>query len=148
MCTRLLLRTPGPGILFSRRGRVMHMLNPKARQIFQFIVRFKSERGYPPTLREIGEEFGIASTNGVRYYLAILESDGYLKRKGKISRAIEVPEAGIRRFSRLYPSPGLGGGSEWTGSPILGKVAAGTPLLAVENMEGKLDLDSAFPGDN
>jgi repressor LexA len=119
------------------------MLNLKARQIFEFIYRFGRERGFPPTVREIGDEFSIASTNGARYYLSILERDGYIKRNARISRGTEITESGLRRFSRLYG--GFEGGEAETGIPILGKVAAGAPLLAHENREGKLDLDVAFP---
>lgn len=122
------------------------MLNEKARQIFQFIVRCGRERGFPPTLREIGEEFGITSTNGVRYYLGVLEREGYLKRSGRISRGMEIPESAMRRFSRLYGYEGMGADTEeWTGIPILGRVAAGAPLLAQENVEGRLQLDEVFP---
>jgi len=126
------------------------MLNPRAREVFRYVARFSRDHGYPPTLREIGGEFGIASTNGVRYYLGILERDGYLRRNGKISRGIEILESGLRRFARLYGHLELSGTGtgDWTGIPILGPVAAGNPLLAVENQEGKLDLDSVFPGEH
>jgi repressor LexA len=119
------------------------MLNPKARQIFEFIYRYGREHGFPPTVRDICDGFGIASTNGARYYLAILERDGYIKRNPRISRGTEITEGGLRRFSRLYG--GFDGGEAETGIPILGKVAAGAPLLAQENREGNLDLDVAFP---
>jgi repressor LexA len=122
------------------------MLNQKAREIFLYIVRCGRERGFPPTLREIGEEFGITSTNGVRYYLGVLEREGYVKRSGRISRGMEVNEAALKRFTRLHGSPGQGHESAaGTGIPILGRVAAGSPLLATENVEGQLDLDDSFP---
>ncbi len=122
------------------------MLNEKARQIFQYIVRCGRERGFPPTLREIGEAFGITSTNGVRYYLGVLEREGFLKRSGRISRGMELPEGAVKRFARVY-GHGETGAEErgWTGIPILGRVAAGAPLLATENIEGELDLESTFP---
>jgi repressor LexA len=94
-------------------------------------------------LREIGEEFGITSTNGVRYYLGVLEREGYLKRRGRISRGMEVAEIAVKRFSRLYGAEGFGE-VEWPGIPILGRVAAGTPLLATENVEGTLNLNEIF----
>jgi len=119
------------------------MLNPKARQIFEFIYRYGKEHGFPPTVRDICDAFGIASTNGARYYLVILERDGYIKRNARISRGTEITEAGLRRYTRVYG--GFDGGESETGIPILGKVAAGAPLLAQENHEGKLDLDVAFP---
>ena len=104
------------------------MLNDRAREILSFIQRFTRERGFPPTIREIGKEYGISSTNGVRYYLTLLEKAGHLKRSGKISRGIE----GLARASR---GPGI---------PILGRVAAGQPVLAEESLEGTLDPSDLF----
>jgi repressor LexA len=98
------------------------MLNERARKILAFIQRFTRENGYPPTIREIGIEFEISSTNGVRYYLTMLEKGGHLKRSGRISR-------GIGPTTPLHP-PGI---------PILGRVAAGRPILAEENHEGTLE---------
>jgi repressor LexA len=103
------------------------MLNDRARSILAFIQRSKREKGYPPTIREIGEEFGISSTNGVRYYLNLLEKNGHLKRIGNISRGIGLIDA---------PSS--------QGIPILGRVAAGQPILAEESYDGSLDTQQMF----
>ena len=104
------------------------MLNDRAREILSFIQRYSRERGFPPTIREIGKAFEISSTNGVRYYLNLLEKSGDLKRSGKISRGIE---------SRAVVPPPLG-------IPILGRVAAGQPILAEESREGQLELQDMF----
>jgi repressor LexA len=104
------------------------MLSDRARQILTFIQRFTAERGYPPTIREIGKAFQIASTNGVRYYLTILERAGHVKRSGRISRGIGPMGAAARR-------PGI---------PILGRVAAGAPILAEESFDGHLEPDQIF----
>lgn len=103
-------------------------MNERARQILSYLQRFSRERGYPPTIREIGEAFEITSTNGVRYYLSMLERAGHLKRSSKLSRGIELSQTARPR----------------TGIPILGRVAAGQPILAEENFEGRLDTDEAF----
>ncbi len=103
------------------------MLNERARKILAFIQRFTREKGYPPTIREIGEAFGISSTNGVRYYLTLLEKGGHLKRSGRISRGIG-------------PTGPLG----TRAIPILGRVAAGRPVLAEENHEGALEPNEMF----
>ena len=105
------------------------MLNDRAREILGFIQRFARERGYPPTIREIGKQYGISSTNGVRYYLNLLEKAGHLRRSGRISRGIEgVSTAAAAR----------------TGIPILGRVAAGQPVLAEESNEGTVEPGEMF----
>ena len=104
------------------------MLNDRAREILSFIQRYSRERGFPPTIREIGKAFEISSTNGVRYYLNLLEKSGDLKRSGKISRGIES--------RAVVPEP--------LGIPILGRVAAGQPILAEESREGQLELRDMF----
>jgi len=109
------------------------MLNNRAREILDYIHHFARDRGFPPTIREIGEAFRISSTNGVRYYLNILEKGGHLKRSGKISRGIV----------------GLGRPPRGAGIPILGRVAAGQPILAQESIEGRLEPGEMFgdPGE-
>ncbi len=103
------------------------MLNERAKEIHTFIQRFRKERGSAPTIREIGEHFHISSTNGVRYYLNMLEKAGYIRRNRKISR-------GIGPAAALRPA----------GIPVLGRVAAGQPILAEENMSGTLDVTDLF----
>ena len=103
------------------------MLNDRAREMLSYIQKFTRERGYPPTIREIGKAFSISSTNGVRYYLGLLEKAGHIKRNGKISRG-----------TNALPRPAA------PGIPILGRVAAGQPILAEESIEGTLDLSEMF----
>lgn len=102
------------------------MLNQRAREIHSFIQRYRREHGSAPTIREIGRQFEISSTNGVRYYLNLLEKAGYIRRTGGISRGIG-PSGGVP-----------------AGIPVLGRVAAGQPILAEENWEGSLELGEMF----
>lgn len=104
------------------------MLKDRTWEILGFIQRFTREKGFPPTIREIGEEFGISSTNGVRYHLGLLEKSGHLKRRSKLSRGIEAG----------------GGVTTMTGIPILGRVAAGQPILAEQSYDGSLELAEMF----
>ncbi len=103
------------------------MLNERAREIYSFIQRYRREKGSAPTIREIGRQFEISSTNGVRYYLNLLEKAGYIRRTGGISRGIGPSSDPIR-----------------SGIPILGRVAAGQPILAEENWSGSLELGDMF----
>jgi repressor LexA len=103
------------------------MLNERAKEMHAYIQRYRKERGSAPTIREIGEHFQISSTNGVRYYLNLLEKAGYIRRNRKISRGIG-PAAVAKPL----------------GIPVLGRVAAGSPILAEENLTGNLDLADMF----
>ncbi len=123
------------------------MLKKKTEQVFLYIHDRSRSRGAPPTLREIGEEFGIASTNGVRYHLEALERHGYIRRNKRIARGLEVTDFGVRRFVGQTSDRAKASTERPVerGIPILGRVAAGSPILADENLEGHLDLDRAFP---
>ena len=103
------------------------MLNERAREIHSFIQRYRREHGSAPTIREIGRQFEISSTNGVRYYLNLLEKAGYIRRTGGISRGIGPSVATVP-----------------AGIPVLGRVAAGQPVLAEENWSGTLELGEMF----
>lgn len=109
-------------------------LTPVQERILKFIIETIRDHDRSPTIREIGEEFGIASTNGVRYHLSALEKQGYINRRSSISRGIELREhhaaAGERAASASIP--------------LVGSVAAGRPILAVENIEGVLAVDEMF----
>ena len=122
-------------------------------EILAFIAGSLRERGYPPTIREIGKAFGIASTNGVRYYLDRLEQSGKIRRDRWTSRGIELQAAEGEERGRAVrepvPAPRLASiprrsTSEPIEIPILGRVAAGAPILAEENIEDVLLLDGAL----
>ena len=110
------------------------MLNDRTRDIMDYIRKFARERGYGPTIREIGKAFDIKSTNGVRYHLNLLVKSGHIQRIGKISRGIECIGLSASKL------PGI---------PILGRVAAGQPILAEESHDGLLETEHMFgtPGE-
>jgi len=95
-----------------------------------------SRRGYPPTLREIGAHMGIRSTNGVNDHLRALERKGYLTREDMKSRALRPREAdSLPRTKRAR------GDHELVEIPVLGRVAAGMPVLAEENVLDTVRID-------
>src|SRR3981081_2882108 len=105
-------------------------------KILAFIKQSIQDQGSPPTIREIGEHFGIRSTNGVNDHLRALERKGYLLRGELKSRALSVIEGG--KPARFVPREG-GPAPEVDLArvvevPVLGKVAAGAPILALENI--------------
>ncbi len=127
-------------------------LTQRQREILDFISASIVERGYPPTLREIGEHFHIRSTNGVNDHLKALEKKGHLRREDLKSRAMRpvLPDGSgelvpMRRAMGTDVQPIVGDG-ELCEIPILGKVAAGQPILAVENATDSVKVDRVLVG--
>ncbi len=105
------------------------------RKVYQAILSFVEERGYPPTIREIMNLMGYSSVYNVQRILNILEAKGYINRNLRGgARCIEVVKPQDLALSTSNKIP------------ILGKVAAGTPLLAQENIEGYLGFDPEILG--
>jgi len=134
-------------------------LTERQREILDFITASISERGYPPTLREIGEHFGIRSTNGVNDHLKALEKKGHLRREDLKSRAMRpvAPVIPLRRpgaVNNVTPIASSNGSSGHSYSddddlcevPILGRVAAGQPILAVEHAQDTVRIDRVLLG--
>ena len=121
------------------RVPVTSNLTERQRGILNFIEAETRDRGYPPSVREIGEAVGLTSTSTVHAHLATLQRLGYLRRDPTKPRAIEV------RYD-----PGSGASGERRPArhvPLLGDVAAGTDVLAQENVEELLPLPADFTGD-
>ena len=108
-----------------------HDLTPTQEEILNFITETIRKHDRSPTIREIGEQAGISSTNGVRYHLSILEKLGYIKRSKGISRGIEWLEHHVK----------AGSSRSTVEIPLVGRVAAGVPVLAEENIEGRIAVD-------
>jgi len=118
----------------------MKALTGRQQELLDFIQQHVAENGYPPSIREMAEHMGIRSTNGVNDHLKALERKGYLSRKaGLKSRAIAVT-AGATRPRRARPATNV------VSIPLVGRVAAGTPILAEEQLEGHLQLDRDLVG--
>ncbi len=114
-------------------------LTERQRGILNFIESETQQRGYPPSVREIGEAVGLTSTSTVHAHLATLQRLGYLRRDPTKPRAIEV------RYD-----PGSGASGERRPArhiPLVGDVAAGTDVLAQENVEELLPLPADFTGE-
>ncbi|MFA5260566.1 MAG: transcriptional repressor LexA [Candidatus Omnitrophota bacterium] len=105
-------------------------LTEKQKDVFKFIYKKIRQSHLPPTVREIAAQFGFSSTGTVRDYIHALVEKGYIRVSANKSRAIEIIKENIFQI------------------PILGRVQAGLPTLAVEEIEGYLDLDSLVFSDN
>lgn len=108
----------------------MKELTARQKEIFDYLVEYYRENGYPPTIREIGFQFGIRSTKGVVDHLTALERKGFIRRAVGKSRALEL------LVDRESEGPG--------GVPLVGRIAAGAPLLAEENVEDRILVDPSF----
>jgi repressor LexA len=129
-------------------------LTQRQREILDFISASIVERGFPPTLREIGEHFQIRSTNGVNDHLKALEKKGHLRREDLKSRAMRpvLPDGSgeVVPLRRLASGTGnvaiVSPDDDMAEIPILGKVAAGLPILAVENATDTVRVDRVLIG--
>ena len=135
-------------------------LTDRQLEVLRFIAREIEERGYPPTIREIGEALDIRSTNGVNDHLKALERKGFLSRDPVKSRAL-IPTSAAREALGGEPAPARGAsnvikfpgsapkpGSRLVEVPIIGRVAAGQPILAQERVEDTVQVDSFLLGTN
>ena len=111
-------------------------LTDRQLEIYEYIKKYSKENHMPPTVREIGNHFEISSTNGVRSILAALIKKGYINRSPRLSRGIEIVDTD---GSAADSAP-----SNTIEIPIIGRVAAGTPILAVQNLEGTVTIDRDF----
>ena len=106
-------------------------LTERQQEVLDFIQAKIDRDGYPPTIREIGAELGIRSTNGVNDHLKALERKGYINRDGAKSRTLVPVDSSDDSLIEV---------------PILGRIAAGEPILAVENAEDTVKIDRFFLG--
>jgi repressor LexA len=104
-------------------------LTERQRSILGFLKDFILENGYPPSLREVCEKFGISGPNNAAKHLDALERKGFIRRLSKASRAIEVFDSPVKRAVSI---------------PIAGHIKAGPPHLAIEDVTGHVTLDAAF----
>ncbi len=112
-------------------------MTKRQQEIFTFIKRYASKYGYPPTVREIGKAVGLASSSTVHAHLANLEKYGVLRRDPTKPRAIELLFDKAKRA--VAPDEGM--------LPLVGRVAAGQPVLAEENIEEYMQVPSVAGGD-
>lgn len=113
----------------------MKELTRRQKGIYDFIIDHIRWEGYPQTIRQIGQHFDIASPNGVKDHLLALQKKGHIRLHSRKSRGIEV----LRR-EEISAAPERG-------IPLVGRIAAGEPILAVENIEDTLTFERMFPSD-
>ena len=118
------------------------MLTARQQEIWNYLVEYVDQHGYPPTVREIGEEVGLASPSTVHAHLANLERAGLLRRDPTKPRALEL----IGREKR-EPAPAEPEQRDVARLPLVGEIAAGGPMLAEEHIEEYLAMPASTKGD-
>jgi repressor LexA len=114
-------------------------LTKRQQEIFDFIKRYSSRHGYPPTVRDIGKAVGLASSSTVHAHLANLEKVGLLRRDPSKPRAIELLDKAVEGVKNVVRPNGL---------PLVGQVAAGQPVLAEENIEEYVEVPGLAGGED
>jgi repressor LexA len=119
------------------------VLTARQQEIWNYLVEYVDRHGYPPTVREIGEQVGLASPSTVHAHLANLERAGLLRRDPTKPRALEL----IGRERREAPPAEQVERADVARLPLVGEIAAGGPLLAEQNIEDYLPMPASTKGD-
>lgn len=111
-------------------------LTARQKEFLDFIQSFIKNNGYPPSIREVQQAFNLKSTKGVKCHIDRLVDKGYLNRKDGAARAISLPSNRASFGRRAIDNQ----------APVIGRVAAGLPILAEENEEGRMPVPERFHG--
>lgn len=125
-------------------------LSKRQTAIYDYICSYTKERGYPPSVREIGAAVGLASPSTVHMHLKVLQERGLIKRDSKKPRTIEVVSGSADDATQQQGlvSPTQDNSSNQMHLPLVGRVAAGSPILAEQNVEETLTLPTSIVGDD
>lgn len=125
-------------------------LSKRQTQILEFVRAYAGEHGYPPSVREIGAACGLASPSTVHVHLKVLQDAGYIRRDPNKPRALEVvgmEHGGVAEATaQAVPATSAEVTSSAVSLPLVGRVAAGTPILAEQNIEDSLVLPTSIVG--
>ena len=118
-------------------------LNKREKAILKFIEKQINEKGYPPSVREIGKAVGLSSTATVHTYIAKLKSKGYISKEDQKGRTLKLLKGGKSQEPKTVYN-----GKELADVPVVGKITAGEPILAVENITDTFPLPIEFVGNS
>lgn len=123
-------------------------LNSREQDILKFIETQISEVGYPPSVREIGKAVGLSSTATVHAYLSKLEEKGYIKKENQKGRTLRLIKGSNKKTKKVEEDKKLYNQRELVDVPVVGKITAGAPILAVENITDTFPLPIDFVGNS
>ena len=131
------------------RKKDPNALNRREKAILKYIEKQVKANGYPPSVREIGKAVGLKSTATVHGYLASLEKKGYIKKESQKGRTLKLLKGGLEENpdqevigKEVYTS------KEMVDVPVVGKITAGAPILAVENITDTFPIPIDFVGNS
>lgn len=130
------------------RKRNPLVLNKREKAILKFVEKELNENGYPPSVREIGKAVGLKSTATVHAYLGRLEEIGYIARKDKKGRTLQLLKGGKPYKPHATEEKNVYAGKEMVEVPVVGKITAGAPILAVENITDTFPIPLDFIGNS
>ncbi len=125
----------------------MNDLNKREKAILKFIEKQIKDKGYPPSVREIGKAVGLSSTATVHGYIAKLAKKGYIKKEDQKGRTLKLLKGGLADGEAPTPKS-LYNGKELVDVPVVGKITAGAPILAVENVTDTFPIPIDFVGNS
>lgn len=129
-----------------RRKNNSDTLNKREEAIVKFIEKQIKAKGYPPSVREIGKAVGLKSTATVHGYLNKLEEKGYIKKEQQKGRTLKLLKGGLDNNAPTQKA--FYSGKEMVDVPVVGKITAGMPILAVENITDTFPIPIDFVGNS
>ena len=130
------------------RKKDPNSLNKREKAILKFIEKSIKNNGYPPSVREIGKSVGLKSTATVHGYLASLEDKGYIKKESQKGRTLKLLKGGLddEMENQMEIQKEVYTSREMVDVPVIGKITAGEPILAVENVTDTFPIPLDFVG--
>ncbi|MBR1539970.1 MAG: transcriptional repressor LexA [Clostridia bacterium] len=123
-------------------------LNKREKAILKYIEKEVMANGYPPSVREIGKAVGLRSTATVHGYLAKLEEKGYIKKEQQKGRTLKLLKGGMSGQTKIAEQKEVYNGKEMVDVPVIGKITAGAPILAFENVTDTFPIPLDFVGNS
>ena len=132
------------------RKKDPNALNKREKAILKFIEKSIKNNGYPPSVREIGKSVGLKSTATVHGYLASLEEKGYIKKESQKGRTLKLLKGGLddELENQMEIQKEVYTSREMVDVPVIGKITAGEPILAVENVTDTFPIPLDFVGNS
>ena len=132
------------------RKKDPNALNKREKAILKFIEKSIKNNGYPPSVREIGKSVGLKSTATVHGYLASLEEKGYIKKESQKGRTLKLLKGGLddELENQMEIQKEVYTSREMVDVPVIGKITAGEPILAVENITDTFPIPIDFVGNS